>query len=196
MWITPFSKDTAFKSPWTIDDKIRIFEESTRGWQLDIAEICINGGKDHAGNNIPIIKDSGFAVLHILLSYFEMIAKYEDGFTRIGKSEFYFKEGVKSVFPNLYDESRNTVDRLLDIMYHKTRCGLYHGGLTEKNVILTGEVDFPIGFDAKNEILVINPHKLPRTLMDHLDNYVTKLRDSKYLEIRKNFERRFDSYRQ
>ena len=48
------------------------------GWKLNIADQIINGGEEQ-----PAIKHSGYATLDIVFSYFEMIAKYEDGFAKV-----------------------------------------------------------------------------------------------------------------
>jgi hypothetical protein len=42
-----------------------------------------------------------YAVLDILMSYFEMIAKYREGYLRTNKSRIYFKKGVRFVYPEL-----------------------------------------------------------------------------------------------
>jgi hypothetical protein len=62
-WITPYHTDADFNWPLSPDDKVTIFYERTMGWQLGIADLC---------KDIPL---SGYAILHIVLSYFEMIAK-------------------------------------------------------------------------------------------------------------------------
>ena len=48
MWITWKHQDTDFVMPLTnIDHKIEIFYERIWGWQLHIADLCINGGESH-----------------------------------------------------------------------------------------------------------------------------------------------------
>ena len=195
MYITPFKQETDFEYPLSIDSKIEIFEESTEGWQLYIAELCMNGGKDFKNKDIPPIDGSGFAVLQILLSYFEMIAKYECGFDKKGKSEEFFKKGVKSVFPKLSKNNNEDVNILLKILYEDGRCGLYHGGLTESRILLSGDPNYAMGFHTKSKVIIINPHKLPGVLKKHLKNYVTKLKNPKEVKLRKNFEKRFDWHR-
>ena len=49
------------------------------GWQLDIADSCINGRQRGP------IYDSGSAVLEIVLSYFEMMARTKAGFAGKGQ---------------------------------------------------------------------------------------------------------------
>jgi len=71
-------------------------------------------------------------------SYFEMIAKYENGYAKTRRSEEHFRLGVYSVFPELrnFQASANVpgvqgnvvsiVDCVLDVLYEGLRCGLYH----------------------------------------------------------------------
>lgn len=193
MRITPKYQDTDFSWPLSIDDKITIFLDRTNGWQLDIADQCINGRKGPDGKFIAKpIPHSGFAVLLIVLSYFEMIAKYQDGFTGKGKSEHYFKQGVYSVFPQLKRESSQAVDDLLNVLYSGGRCALYHRGMTDPRIILTADIEFPMFFDAREKRLVINPHRLVPALKNHLEEYGKQLLDTNNSNLRKNFERRFD----
>ncbi len=193
MYITPNYQDTNFSWPLSIDDKMTIFLDRTDGWQLDIAGQLINGKKGPNGKVITkAIPHSGFAVLHIVLSYFEMIAKYQDGFTGRAKSEYYFKQGVYSVFPQLKTGPSQIVDSLLDVLYSGGRCSLYHSGITDPRIILTYGIKDPMAFDAQKSTLVINPHLLPSGLKAHLKDYVKQLRDVNNSVLRENFEKRFD----
>lgn len=153
MWISPKYQDTDFKWPLSLDDKIKIFEDCTMGWQLTIAD-----------NLYVSIPHSGYAVLRIILSYFEMIAKHHNGYDKVGKSDCYFKQGVYSVFHELKNESQNVVVEFLDAFYKDGRCGLYHGSKTDPRIIITGELESPIEFYPEDKKLIINPGKLVKAL--------------------------------
>ena len=193
MWITPNFQNTDFNWPLSLDNKIEIFLDRTIGWQLNIADKIINGERDNQGNVISSgIPHSGFAVLHIVLSYFEMIAKYQDGFAQNGQSGQYFREGVLSVFPQLQNHPQNILDGVLDTIYRGVRCGLYHSGMTDPRVVLTGDIDVAMVFDAQNQRLIINPHLLVPALSTHLRAYGNQLRNPANTQLRNNFEQRFD----
>lgn len=181
MWITPFHEHTFFTWPLDLESKITIFYEQTKGWQLDIAEQTINQ-----------IGHSGFAVLSIAFSYFEMTGKYENGFANVGQSKRYFKEGFYSVFPELRRQPQNIADQLLNALYESCRCGLYHRGLTQSGILLTGAIEHPLSFDVANRRVTINPQRLIANLQIHLQNYLEKLRDPTNTQLRNNFETRFD----
>ena len=91
--LSPSYQDTDFPVPHSLETKIALFEDRVLGWKLDIADQLINGSQEKSP-----IRHSGYATLDIVFSYFEMIAKYEAGFTGL-ESGKYFKQGVYSVFP-------------------------------------------------------------------------------------------------
>jgi hypothetical protein len=181
-WISPKYRNSDFPQPHTLDTKITLFLDRTDGWQLGIAEQCINN-----------IRDSGFAVLHIVLSYFEMIAKYEDGYVDKGKPECYFKCGIYSVFPKLLEGvSPEIANPLVDALYHRVRCGLYHSGTTDPQIGLTSDIDSDMVFYPKERKVIINPHRLIPTLRAHLKQYGERLRDTSNSTLRERFEKRYD----
>jgi len=192
--VTPYKDLDDYEDPDSIESKIDIFEKSTIGWQLEIADLLINGGIDCEKNEVKEIKGSGFAVLQILVSYFEMIAKYKEGFERNGDSTSFFKKGVISVFPELKEYNNTDVNDLLEVFWRDGRNGLYHGGMTESRILISHK--FPIlGFEPKNKILMINPHKLPQKLIEHFRKYINELKDPNEIESRDNFEKRFNWHR-
>jgi len=194
MWITPYSQRSCFGRSLTFDDKVKIFYEQTLGWQLDIADACING-RDFQGTKDGPIKHSGYAVLHIVLSYFEMIAKMKDGYTQDYQAKRYFKKGVRDVFPDLSQYGANLPDdqdALVKILYHSARCGLYHAGITAGRIKLLGKKMPALTYDEKRRYLTINPHNLVLRLKEHFEDYVNDLRQPSNVPLRENFERRFD----
>jgi hypothetical protein len=205
MWISPSFQDQDFQQPFSIDNKILIFEDRILGWKLDIADQVINGKKRPDGSDVmPPIPHSGYAVLDIVFSYFEMIAKYENGYAQKKDSEKYFKLGVFSVFPNLNQfhipakvpgvqgQVVSIVNYVLDVMYDGVRCGLYHSGLTNRRVVLTYVTQEPMSLDLQNMVLIINPHLLVPKLKTNFSNYVSRLKDPNNVDLRKQFEIRFD----
>lgn len=195
-FVSPNLKNIDFSVPLSTDDKIRIFTDRTLGWQLDIADCVINGKKASAGVNIiEPIQHSGFAVLFIVTSYFEMIAKYMDGYMSHNRSKEYFKKGVYSVFPDLTkldNGEKVAVERSLDILYRDVRCSLYHGGLTSQKIVLTGNSPEPIGYNKTSDQLVINPHLLVPNMKKHFGWYVQQLTNKVNTQLRSKFEARFD----
>jgi hypothetical protein len=204
MWISPSYRDADFHFPLNIEDKITLFEDRILGWKLNIAEQVINGQVEPDGNVLKSpIQHAGFATLDIVFSYFEMIGKYEAGYVDKYESKCYFKEGAYSVFPQLKLPTpppapgvqgvvRTIADEVLDLLYWGVRCGLYHAGITNNKIILAGDEPHPLAFDLQNQMLVINPHLLVPALKTHFAGYISRLRDAANVELRANFEKRFN----
>jgi len=204
MRISPSHQDTDFRYPLSIEDKIVLLEDRILGWKLNIAEQVINGQRDSDGAIIKEpIQHAEFATLDILFSYFEMIGKYEAGYADEYESKSHFKEGAYAVFPVLkmplpppvigvQGVVRPIADEVLDLLYKGVRCGLYHAGVTNSKIVLTGGVEHPLSFDIQNKMLIINPHLLVDAIKTHFAGYITRLQDSTNEELRINFEKRFN----
>ena len=165
------------------DQKVEFFVDATKGWRLGVAKSMREKG----------VPECGFAQVAIVASYFEMIAKYRDGFTEWSKSEHYFNEGVKRVFPEIGKFPAQARKTLLTLLYDRVRCGLYHSGMTGKGVILSWDAPAAVGYDSEKDTAIINPDLLADRLLHDLSVYESELKDVNNTELRANFERRFDS---
>lgn len=175
--ISPKHTTRDFPDGWTIDNKIDVFEARIEGWQIGIAKEII----------IKEIPHRGFALLHIVFSYFEMIGKYIHGYIGEEKSKYYFGKGVQATFAVSPAE-----EKFLKVLYSSVRNGLYHLGMTKINVMLRDDIPGSIGFNSEKNILAICPDRLVEDLDIRFHDYVSKLRDTKNVELRENFEKRFD----
>jgi hypothetical protein len=190
--VTPKHLLSDFALPLSVDDKITIFFERVDGWQLNIADQIINGLRDENDKVITEpIADSAYAVLNIVLSFFEMLAKYEEGYANKWKSKYYFKKGVKFVFPELTQHPFHLVDHLLTLLYEGTRCMLYHCQSTDPQVFLRNDIAGAIGLTRAGR-MVINPQILVPRLRRYFKGYVKRLRNFDNIQLRMNFEKRFD----
>lgn len=182
--ITPYHQASDFHDYGSVYTKILIFQEQTLGWQLDIADTCINGG-------LPSMRHSGWAVLMMAFSYFEMIAKTQDGYAKEGKSEDYFRRGVLDVFPELSQDPRR--EEILKILYRSVRCGFYHAGVAQGRIRISSTCEV-LSYDGK--FVRINPHQLVPRLKEHLQRYLSQLRQPESSDMRERFQARFDYVRQ
>jgi len=180
-WISPSFQDDHFPRPWTRDAKIALFADRVRGWQIAIAQ--------QVASNVV---NSGYAVLSILLSYFEMFAKYEDGFVGAGQSREYFRRGAQAVLGDFFPRDPTAAAATADHLYEGVRCGLYHVGQTQGQVWLTEALQGrPVM--RVNEAITINPQLLVEHVRAHFGTYVAKLLDPSESDLRARFEARFDS---
>ena len=164
---------------WKFEDhKVRLFQEQTQGWVIDVAREIKDKEIGHAD----------FAVLSILLSYFENIAKYKVGYIKTGKdgkSAFYFRKGIRMVFPRLKSSQKSKIQ---DLLYNQTRNGMYHVGLTGASVELDCIPSSALTF--KNKRLIICPEKIIDEIQKHFDKYCTELKKPANKSLRSNFEKR------
>ena len=147
---------------------------------------------------------SSETIFEMCSSYFEMIAKYENGFAKAGKSGDFFKEGVHVVFPEFRQPPQpanvpgvqgkviSLIDVVLDLMYEGIRCGLYHSGITNGKILLTGKIKTPMVLEIQNQWLMVNPHLLVPKLKENLRGYVGRLREINNADLRTKFEARYD----
>jgi hypothetical protein len=182
--ISPRYFQEDFPAGLSLDQKIEVFGDRVQGWQLDPAQELANK-----------VSHSGFAVLHVVMSYFESVAKFRDGFCSRGESSAYFKRGFEWVFQEVRQLPDERRDELLGMFYEKVRCGLYHTGMTGTRILLTGEIPVPIQINIKEAdivVIAINPHSIVVPLRAHLSDYLRELRNPANEQLRRNFESRFD----
>jgi hypothetical protein len=171
-------------SDWTIEDKIRLFEAQVFGWQLNIANEIINDPK----NGHP---HAGFAVLSILLNYFEMIGGYLEG-VRGETTRKHFRVGITNVFSDL-----KTKQDIIKILYKEARCGMYHVGITGKSIILSRNYKGIITVieNSSERFIAIDPHRLTIHLLNHFKDYIESLNGNPSSVSATKFEQRFDFLR-
>lgn len=176
--ISPKHTTLDFPDGWTTNDKIDVFIARIDGWQIGIAKEIIQKGIPHRG----------FALLHIIFSYFEMLGKYLYGYLGDDRSGLYFRKGVKATFPEIGADE----EALMDILYKSVRNGLYHIGMTKINVQLRDDIPGSIAFHAQKRLLAISPDRLVQDIDIRFHDYATELKDPSKTELRRNFESRFD----
>ena len=173
---------------------IEIFIDSVKNYQFEIAKTLIQ-------LRIP---NRNFAILQLIVHYFEMIARYREGASGRDDAGVYFKKGLDHVFPNFLDKSGNPLDdnkpetsdikqTIFDYFYSHVRCGLSHAGITKSNVSLSGDIRESISVNTNTEppLIWINPEILLRIIEINFDNYAKELREGKNIDIRKNFIKKF-----
>lgn len=183
-WLSWKHRTSEFTKPVSFDRKVELFYERLYGWQLHIADLCINRSTD------DLHRHSGFAVLQICLSYFETIGKYQAGFCRNGASKQHFKIGLKAVFEHARRMSQNRFDAFSERLYRAARSGLYHVSQTGPGVLLRRQRTV-VRFDSNHSVVIIDPHRLPVRLKQHLDDYRRRLEHGRDRRLCTNFEARF-----
>jgi hypothetical protein len=188
---------TEFSNP-SFEQKVELFYEQTLGWQLHIADLLANGGATFEANGgrpsypVDAVEHSGFAVLHICLSYFELIGSVIVASSKNTRSVTRFKAGAADVFPMHFNGSQ-WGERLLNRLYKGARCGLYHAGRTGRYVGLGSPPDgTALLYIPESDQAVISPERLPIALKAHLEKFRLELLNPARVALRAQFERRFD----
>jgi hypothetical protein len=184
-----------FSAPLTFEQSVDVFYEQTLGWQLHIADLIANGGAtfdetdpNGRGYEVLAIRHSGFAMLHICLSYFELVGSLVAPKSKNLTDKF--KAGVREVLPSLFNGSADD-EKLLKCLHKGARCGLYHLGRTRSQVGLGG--DNVLTYIAKSNQVVINPSLFPVALKAHLKKFRLELLNPANVALRQEFQRCFDN---
>ena len=166
-----------------------------RGWQIDPALRCIRSDP-HAG----------FAVLHIIVSYFEVVGMIEFDSTahsylrkkngkgwETGKE---FKAGLMAVLSELAKPKRKHARWFRNEFYLKVRCGLYHQSMTRSGIFVSGQIGQAKGYEfydlgSQGSAITINPERLTQRLSEHLSELELRLRDGNNVLLRQRFEKVF-----
>jgi hypothetical protein len=199
MWISWKHRKSDYPNPLTFEQKVEVFYEQTLGWQLHIADLVANGGTTfgesnpaQSGYEVRGIRHSGFAVLHMCLSYFELIGTLVTSKAARLSDTAKFKAGVKAVLPNLFKGTSDD-DALLRVLYKGGRCGLYHLGRPRAHVGLGQPPDsVPIAYDSNSGIVIISPERLPVALKKHLEMFKADLLNPANTALRNEFAKSFD----
>jgi hypothetical protein len=176
--ISPRHSFEDFEGPWTLGQKIELFYERVKGWQIGPA---IEMGRLQ-------VFGRGFAQLALVMSYFEMIAKYANGFLGDGSSAYHFKIGLRRTFPQISDKET----KLMDAFYSKVRSGLYHDGMVQIPVVLYDEIPGSFGYNEDKDLLVFSPDKFVEDVSIKFEEFTSELRNPENVDLRSNFEKRFD----
>src|SRR5262245_49117462 len=96
-WISKSYKADAFGSVPTDLEEVEMFRDRVTGWHIDIAREIVR--QIETSSPTDVMKHAGYAVLSILVNYFEMIWKYRQGHTSHNFSSEYFARGFKDVYP-------------------------------------------------------------------------------------------------
>jgi hypothetical protein len=172
-----------------LDDRIKVYEDQIKGWFFGPVKALLS------------VPHSAFAVLHILMGYFENHAIYRRGQSSDRKSREFFCEGFTAVFPkaaeaDLPGVNLEEVSRwLADAMYDDARCGLFHEWIARRRIALTDEPKLMRGShdsDGNISLVIINVNKFLATIETHFTEYIRQLKDPSHVALRTAFNAGWD----
>jgi hypothetical protein len=163
-----------------IDETINGLEFYVCRRLIGIAEILAREFENQCSTS-PL-KESGYAILSIVSSYFEMVERFSTGIpsTR-GKGEAVFVQGFRKVYPYC-TWSKEQIGNVFD----RIRCGMYHDGMTRKDTLVSRF--YCCGFEICGDELHTNPALVVRDIKQHFCCvFLSRLRDPCSTE-RRQFE--------
>jgi len=166
-----------------LDDRIRIYEDQMRGWFLGPAKALL------------ATPHSAFAVLHILMGYFESHAVYRAGTSSGGRSPEFFRRGFTAVFPRAAEGDPPGADLeavsvwLADAMYSDARCGLFHDWMARSRIAVTDEPKLMrvVGSVRHIEQVTINVNRFLAMIETHFAQYIGELKNPSNTALRAAF---------
>jgi hypothetical protein len=180
-YVGPTLKKSGLPANLGFDDKVCIFEDRVRGWQLEVGLGCYHK-----------VRDGGFGALYVTLSYFELIARYRSGSTNTKKAGAKFAAGFKDFAIFTGFASSPAFPKVCELLYEGARCGLYHVGMTKEKVFIGGGRAEMFEFDAGTGRLVIDPGQLIEAMLRHFQAYIAELMDPANSKLRRDFLKKFD----
>jgi hypothetical protein len=162
-------------SDLNIETKIDIYADRVFGWFLNIAT-------DLEENN-----EAGFVILMICMSQIEGIEQFKRGEkTKRGESMELIKDCLKRIF-TISSLNEERLKKMID----ELRNGLFHDGMTRKNLFISGDYPLAISF-LEGDSIIINPHLFLNKIRGEFEQYINLLKDPVQVDLRKNFETMFD----
>lgn len=174
-----------------IDDlnvKILVYEDQVKTWFFDVANyLRMNTEKEIRlpTDRLFCTNEAGFIILQIAISYIEGNQQYRNGELSHGNSKPIFIKGMKRIF-----NKENVRGSVLSYFYDQVRCGLFHEGITKKNVEISASFDFPVR--SLNGKIDINPYRFLDAVQSDFEKYCTELKDPNQTDQRTNFNLRWN----
>ncbi len=138
-----------------------VFGDAIQRWILDYAAKL-------AGLNEAA---AGMAVMVLVAAYPETIECYLTGQDSKGASKVFFRNGMREIFPELFD----VPDEALDSVCDDLRNGLYHGSMLKGTVVLIPD-GAAVAYSAAERVLTINPFAFLKRVQEHFAAYVARVR--------------------
>lgn len=158
-----------------IEDWIDVFEAQVVGWLLEPA------------SHLRSHPHAGYAILSVVLPYFEAIAQFLEGKSRGSQAQFIV--GFRAVFPVVPD---TVPEGIYAELYDQLRCGLFHRAIAKGKVWIYPNGDFPIALEwdvaGKVSCIKVVPVNLIDAVSNHFQGYLSQLRDPSNVKLRANFE--------
>jgi hypothetical protein len=186
------------RSAQTLDQMLLAFECRVDVWQLGPATAMLREMEKKDLTPDSVWRHSGYALLAVTFSYFEMIGKIlNPGSKKRGSAGPDFDRGFRDVYPKFVGSP--DVGQFRD----RLRNGIYHLGYTKSNLFIHHQPDkapddFMTTVDQGTKLYLVNPHHMTRTIVAHFPTLMTRLRNPapEFNGLRKKFQEFYDDFHQ
>lgn len=200
---TPMELPRSPTSPRLLDEMLALFECRVDVWQFGPAVQILK--QIETQSSPSVWAHSGYALMAIVFTYFEMIGKILNPNSQPSHSASKdFNYGFCDVYPAFDRANGDRTDAALpDVreFRNRVRNGLYHLGYTKGNLFIHNEPDqfsedFFVDGSSPEPRYLVNPHQMTRTVVAHFPGFMGRLRDpgeqSEGLQVR--FRRYFEEF--
>lgn len=189
-----------------IEIMLEVFECRVDVWQLGPAAAILKlmDGKQAAKNDYLIWRHSGYALLAVTVSYFEMIGKILNPRSSDRRGADDFNAGFGDVYPAFATPKTGGRDKsIAEEFRDRLRNGIYHLGYTKSHLYIHHQPhkfpqDLAVEVKDGERYYFVNPHTMTRTIIAHFPSLMTRLRDSAQESeaLRRNFKRFYVDFHQ
>ena len=191
------------RPPWSLPDKVDLFECSVDVWQLGPAVAVLKQIEEHQPPSIW--SHAAYALLAIGFTYFEMLGKtLNPNSSKTGTAGVDFNYGFCDAYPAFaLGGAARTNAALPDVQgfCDRVRNGMYHLGSTKEDLVIhnnpsISKDDFFIDKNRTPRRYYVNPHQMIRTIVALFPTFTTRLRDPgpNSDDLRTQFIRFFDEF--
>lgn len=205
--LAPMELKARTKKPWSLPQKIDLFECRVEVWQLGAAVAMLKAIESAKPGTIW--SHSAYGLVAIAFSYFEMIGKTvnphrQSSPPRPTSAGDDFNYGFCDVYPRFMPSGGNCDDKAntpgtgktpnpamaeVNSFRDRVRNGLYHLGYTKNGVWLHDDAQYKEDFERTTnepdpdnqghtiERYRINPHRMTRTVLAHFPGFTARLRN-------------------
>lgn len=152
-----------------IDYKLIVFKDRLQSYFFDPIE------------KLKTNEFNAISILAISINYIEGIYQYKIGEKSNGKSNKFFVESFKDIFPK-YDED------LANQIYTRIRCGLYHEFMMKPNTFVNFKHP---GIEIEENRIYIGLNFFLKAIKKDFRVYTKNLSCVRNIELRQNFEKVF-----
>ena len=206
--LAPMALINHLKRPWTLSDKILVFDCRVEVWHLGVAVQMLQQIESTPAPD-SIWAHAAYGMIAVAFSYFEMIGKTLNPTSKpSGTAGEDFNWGFCDAYP-AYGSSGRYDDASVPVVKefrNRVRNGMYHLAATKSDLLIHNSPeqistkDFDVIRQTDDTRTVnyycVNPHAMVRTVVDHFPTFIQRLLDPnpRYDLMRERFQEFFDHF--